>query len=197
MIRTALLIGVALALCACGGADEGANAATQPSLFPLEVGRSWQLYDERTGRRAGAVAVAREAEPAGVVLRGFPGLGEARVRGVGDAVEVWDPVARRWTRFLRLGAAAGTSWVVNLPRTLLWRNVVVTVASRNETVEDADGRAVRGAVRLTLRNRGKLADAGLEELVFAPGVGLARVVETTIAGPRTAVLQRSGGAPTR
>jgi hypothetical protein len=197
MIRIALLIGVALALCGCGGADEGANAATQPSFFPLEVGTSWQLYDERTGRRLSAVAVAREAEPSGVVLRGFPGLGEARVRSAGEAVEIWDPGTRRWKQFLRLGAPAGTSWAVNLPQTILWRNVVVTVASRSAVVGDEDGRTVRGAVRLTLRNRGKLADAGLEELVFAPGIGLARVVETTIAGPRTAVLRRSGGAPIR
>jgi len=33
-----------------------------------------------------------------------------------------------------------------------------------------------------------VADAGVEELVFAPGVGLVRVVETTIAGPRTLLL---------
>jgi hypothetical protein len=144
-----------------------------------------------------SVAVAREAEPSGVVLRGFPGLGQARVRSAGEGVEIWDAGARRWQRFLRLGAPVGTSWVVNLPRTLLWRNVVVTVASRDAAVTDEDGETVRGAVRLTLRNRGKLADAGLEELVFAPGIGLARVVETTIAGPRTSVLQRPGVAPTR
>jgi hypothetical protein len=197
MIRTTLLIGLALALCSCGGAEGGANAATDPSLFPLEIGKTWRLYDERTGRRVNSVAVTREAEPSGVILRGFPGLPEARVRRSGDAVEAWDPGASRWQRFLRLGAPAGTSYLVNLSQTVFWRNVVVTVASRDAAVADADGRTVRGAVRLTFRNRGKLADAGLEELVFAPGVGLARVVETTIAGPRVTVLGRSGGAPTR
>ena len=35
---------------------------------------------------------------------------------------------------------------------------------------------------------GKLVDAGLEELTFAPGVGLVRIVEQTIAGPRTKLL---------
>ena len=73
----------------------------------------------------------------------------------------------------------------------------MTVAARDATVADAEGRQVRDAVRLTFRYRGTLADAGLEELVFAPGVGLARVVEMTIAGPRVSVLERSAGAPTR
>jgi hypothetical protein len=197
MIRLAFLIGVVVALSACGGVDEGADAGTQRSFFPLQVGKSWQLYDERTGVRASSVAVVREADPAGFVLRGFPGLPEARVRRVGDAVEAWDPGAGRWEPFLRLGAPAGTTYRVDLPQTLFWRNVVVTVATRDATVADANGRSVRGAVRLTIRSKGKLADAGLEELVFAPGIGLARVVETTIAGPRVTVLERSAGAPTR
>jgi hypothetical protein len=198
MIRPAILIGVTAVLCACGGAEQGADAATQPSLFPLEVGRTWQLYDERTGTRTNSLAVVREAEPTGVILRGFPGLPEARVRRNGAAVEAWDPGPGRWEPFLRLGAPAGTGYLVNLSQTLLWRGVHVTVASRNATVADANGRTVRDAVRLTIRAKGKgLADAGLEELVFAPGVGIARIVEMTIAGPRVAVLQRSAGAPTR
>jgi hypothetical protein len=197
MIRPALLIGVAAVLCACGGADEGADAGTQRSLLPLEVGKTWQLYDERTGVRRASVAVVRQAEPTGVVLRGFPGLPEARVRRNGAAVEAWDPARSGWEPFLRLGAPAGTSYRVDLSQTLLWRNVVVTVAARDATVADAEGRQVRDAVRLTFRYRGTLADAGLEELVFAPGVGLARVVEMTIAGPRVSVLERSAGAPTR
>ncbi len=198
MIRPALLIGVTFVLCACGGAESGADAATPRPLFPLEVGTTWQLVDERTGAAPPPVRVVRPAESAGVVLRGFPGLPPTRVRENGTSIEAWDPDPGRWEPFLRLGAATGTSYRVDLSQSLLWRNVLVTVAARDATASDADGETVRNAVRLTLRPKGKgMADAGLEELVFAPGVGLTRVVETTIAGPRVTVLGRPGGAPTR
>ena len=198
MIRPALLIGVTVVLCSCGGAEPGADAATPRPLFPLEVGTTWQLVDERTGAAAPPVRVARPAEPSGVVLRGFPGLPPTRVRENGTSIEAWDPDPGRWEPFLRLGAETGTSYRVDLSQSLLWRNVLVTVAARDATASDADGETVRNAVRLTLRPKGKgMADAGLEELVFAPGVGLARVVETTIAGPRVTVLGPLGGAPTR
>jgi hypothetical protein len=90
--------------------------------------------------------------------------------------------------FLRLGAPAGTRYVVDLADTALWRSVVVTVASRRAVVEDATGRTLRNCVRLVVRQRKPVADAGVEELVFAPGVGPARIVEQTIAGPRTFLL---------
>ena len=38
-----------------------------------------------------------------------------------------------------------------------------------------------------------MADAGIERLVFAPGIGLAEVVVQTIAGPRSYTLD--GKAP--
>ena len=105
-------------------------------------------------------------------------------------MEAWDAADGRWETFLRLGAPAGTRYKVDLPRAGLWRNLVVTVASRKLEVEDARGRTLRGCVRLTFRNPKGLADAGLEELVFAPGVGIVRVAEITIAGTRTRLLDR-------
>jgi hypothetical protein len=123
-----------------------------------------------------------------LVLRGFPGTGPQRVRGLGDAVQARDSSQQRWEPFLRLGAPAGTSYAVYLADSPLWRSVVVTIASRHAVVEDANGRTLRNCVRLVVRQRKPVADAGVEELVFAPGVGPARIVEQTIAGPRTFLL---------
>lgn len=160
-----------------------ASAAGSP--FPLAGGNHWTLRDAQTSARAD-VAVERRAS--GLVLTGFPGAGDLRVRARGGAVQAWDPVQRRWEPFLRLGASAGTRYAVRLGRTALWRNVVVTVASRNAVAPDAADRIHRGCIRLAVRSKAPIADAGVEELVFAPRVGPVRVTETTIAGPRTLLL---------
>ena len=97
-------------------------------------------------------------------------------------------MSRRWEPFLRLGAPAGTRFKVDLAGTPLWRSLTVTVASRSVVVHDARGKALRDCVRLTFATRKPIADAGLEELVFAPGVGFARIAEQTIAGTRVRVL---------
>jgi hypothetical protein len=166
---------------------DGVGAAPAPSQFPLAAGNTWYLADAENG--AGS-QVSVHARANGLLLRGFPGSGDLRVRRAGLAVEAWDPADGRWEAFLRLGAPAGTHYKVDLARTGLWRNLVVTVASRKLEVEDARGRSLRGCVRLTFRNPKGLADAGLEELVFAPGVGIVRIAEMTIAGTRTRLLDR-------
>jgi hypothetical protein len=64
----------------------------------------------------------------------------------------------------------------------------VKVDSRRTVMFDAGGKALRNCVRLTFAARKPIADAGLEELVFAPGIGFARTTEQTIAGPRVHLL---------
>ena len=160
-------------------------AATTPSFLPLAQGNRWVLRDpDRGGTQT--ISVARGQ--AGLLLRGLPGAGELRVRTVGRAVEAWDATSRRWEPFLRLGAAAGTTYLVDLPATALWRGLTVKVASRRAEIEDARGKVLRNCVRLTFAVRKPIADGGLEELVFAPGVGLALTQEQTIAGPRIHLL---------
>jgi hypothetical protein len=167
-------------------AAAGAEAAPAP-LFPLAAGSTWYLADAKS---AAGSQVSVRARGNTVFLRGFPGTGDLRVRRAGLGVEAWDTADGRWEPFLRLGAPVGTQYRVDLAPTGLWRNLVVTVASRKLEVEDARGRALRGCVRLTFRNPKGLADAGLEELVFAPGVGIVRISEITIAGTRTRLLDR-------
>ena len=64
----------------------------------------------------------------------------------------------------------------------------MTVASRDTVLEDVRGKTLRNCVRLTFAARKPIADAGLEEFVFAPGVGFARTSVQSIAGPRELVL---------
>ena len=161
------------------------TASEPPSLLPLAGGNRWVLSDAELGGTK-TISVTRGA--AGLVLHGLPGASDLRVRAAGRAVQAWDPADRRWETFLRLGAAAGTTYTVDLAGMPSWRALVVTVDSRRTVVSDARGKTLRNCVRLVFAARKPIADAGLEELVFAPGVGFARTTEQTIAGPRVHLL---------
>ena len=178
-MRYPILIGT-LALAVAGGASAGG----EPDYMPLADGNTWYLAELDGGAPLRVTAVKRSQA---FVLRNFPGAGDLRVRARGSAVEAWDESADRWEPFLRLGARTGTRYVVDLAGTA-WRRVTVTVASRRAVVEDAEGRRRGNCVRLTFRYAKPTPDAGLEELAFAPRIGLARIVEQTIAGTRTRVL---------
>jgi hypothetical protein len=185
MTRSAVVTAVVLSfasLCA-------AAAAAPSSHFPLRDGATWKLTDEN------GLPLVVKASRSGqaYALRGLPGLATVRVRVSGSDVQAWDSKLDRWRPFLRLGAGAGTRYLVDLPGSALWRTVDVKVTSRTATCSDAQGREVRGCIVLDLRSRRPVADAGVERLVFAPGIGLAEVVVQTIAGPRSYTLD--GKAP--
>lgn len=170
----------------CGAAaGDSADSTVAPALLPLADGNRWVLRDVERGSTA-AISVARE--PSGLVLRGLPGAGELRVRATGGSVEAWDPGSARWEPFLRLRAPVGTRYKVALTGAPLWRSLTATVASRSAVVRDARGKTLRNCVRLTFAAGKPVSDAGLEELVFAPGIGFARIAEQTIAGTRVRVL---------
>lgn len=177
------LVFVAIALGAAPFASPSPTAS--PSPFPLADGNRWVLRDTETGT-ARTILLVRK--PSGLVLRGLPGAADLRVRGAGKTKEAWDPASRRWEPLLRLGAPAGTRYVVDVGNSGLWRSLQVTVASRQAVVHDARGKTLRGCVRLTFRAKKPIADAGLEELTFAPGIGPVAVTEITIAGPRRSTL---------
>lgn len=158
-----------------------AAVASAPSPFPLGDGSRWSLRELDRG-------AARTISVRGGVVRGLPGAGDLRVRGVGATVQAWDAGQQRWEALFRFGARAGTRYVVDLAGTGLWRSVVVTVAAKQAVVEDYDGRPRRGCIRFTMRARKPVADAGIEEVSFAPGVGPVRIIEQTIAGPRELLL---------
>ena len=124
------------------------------------------------------------------MLRGFPGFATLRVRPVGGDVQAWNARGARWAPFLRLSAPVGTRYRVDLPASPLWRRIDVTVTSRATCY--VASRPVRGCVTLDLRALQPIADAGVERLVFAPGIGPVEIVVQTIAGPRTYSLGRTG-----
>lgn len=175
-----------LAVAGCGAtAGEDPAQRRSSALLPLADGNRWVLRDVERPSTA-TISVVRR--PSGLVLRGLPGAGDLRVRTASRAVQAWDPADGRWEPFLRLGARAGTRYAVALSSAPLWRSVTVTVSSRSAVVRDGRGRTLRGCVRLTFAARKPVADAGLEEVVLAPGVGFARIADQTIAGTRVRVL---------
>lgn len=175
------------ALAAGAAVAAGPGTAATPSPFPLADGNTWTLRDLE--RDTAGVISARRA-PRGFVLRGFPGTGELRVRWEGAALAAWDPADRRYEPLLRFGARAGSVYGVDLGTNPLWRSVSVTVASRQAVVTDAEDTERHGCTRFTFRyKKSSLADAGLIELAFAPGVGPVSVTEQTIAGPRERLLE--------
>ena len=177
------LAAIAVAVAAAGSAAQAAG----PIHFPLSSGSAWYLTNAQT---AAASTIFVRTGSNGVFLRGFPGAGDLRVRRAGTAVQAWDAGEKRWEPFLRLGAPVGTRYSVDLSNTPLWRRVTVKVASREAIVEDAKGLKRRNCVVLSLTPPKGAADAGIETLVFAPNVGPLRVVETTIAGSRTRLLDK-------
>jgi len=173
---------VLIVVAGCGAAaGDDADPKAPPPLLPLADGNRWVLRDV-AGPSTATISVVRG--PTGLVLRGVPGARALRVRSVGRAVQAWDPASARWEPFLRLGAPVGTRYTVDLSGAPLWRSLTVTVASRTAVVHDARGRTLRSCVRLTFASRKAIADAAIEELVFAPGIGFARIAEQTIAGTR-------------
>ncbi len=158
--------------------------ATSPAtLLPLRDGSRWLLRDD-SGVEA---QLAVRKTTAGTTLTGIPGAGSLRVRTRGAAVEAYDTTQRRWEPFLRLGAKAGTAYKIDLTQTPMWRQVSARVVSRTTTVYDANGKAHRNCVRITFFSN-KIADAGPEELVFAPGIGFVRIAEQSIRGPQPKLL---------
>lgn len=158
-----------------------AAAGPQPNMFPLADGNRWTFRSDAVG---GVRTLSVERRQGGLVLTGFPGVGPLRVRTTGKTVEAWDVADRHWEALLRFGAPTGSAYRASLSEAPLWRGVLVTVASKKATVHGSGGRAYRACTQFTLRPPAKLADAGVLELTFAPGVGPVQWVEQSIDGPR-------------
>jgi hypothetical protein len=180
----------ALALVAAAGPGAATADRTAGSLFPLADGNRW-TYRSSVVATPHTMAVDRRGS--GLVLEGFPGAGPLRVRPVGASVQAWDAVDARWEPLLRLGAPTGSRLRVSLAAEPVWDGALLTVAATGARLRVL-GR-IRSCVRLAVRPPASLADAGVLELWFAPGLGLVRFVEQTILGPRawTLASRRVGG----
>jgi hypothetical protein len=162
----------------------GVSAEPSPSPFPLAHGNRWTLRDIETNA-ARTISVRKEAD--GLVLSGLPGAPPLRVRWAGETLQAWDVADERWEGIFRFGGLAGKGYPVNLGNTLLWRNVVVTLNAKRAAVDDFGGRS-RKCLQFTFGYKRGLADAGLESISFAPGIGPVRIADQTIAGTRELAL---------
>jgi hypothetical protein len=180
-LRFAALLALAL-----GTAVSSSAAPAKPSSpFPIAAGDRWTLRDVDLGARR-TISILRGFRL--LELYGFPGLEDATgIRRKGTQVQVWSTTGQRWLTLLRFGPA-GSRFRVDIPDSTLWRSVDVTVASTQAVVRDARGRVHGGCTRFTFRYHG-LADTGLTDLTFAPGLGIVRVTEQSIVGPRTSLLE--------
>ena len=185
-IRGIVVTVVTLAVLAAGPAS--ASGAAEPSLFPLGARATWKLADENGSE----LRIRSTRSAPAYVLHGFPGFSALRIRAAGRDVQAWDARAAGWKPFLRLGAAAGARYRVDLSASPFWRAVDVTVS---RTSCHVGTRTVPGCVTLDVRALKPIADAGVERLVFAPGIGPVEVVVQTIAGPRSYSLGKTGPSP--
>jgi hypothetical protein len=163
------------------------------SYFPLAVGNRW-VY-ERTGPGGTSTWTAEVVEatmPAGpwqvFRMEGyFPGVPHwVRADRRGTVTEFLPGGAREYLWYL-LGAPPGMSWQLQLAPTPTASPVAdcvdgsrLVVAGRDDVVNVPAGQFTR-VVRVDFRSR--CADAGINSEWFAPGVGLVRREETSIAGP--------------
>jgi hypothetical protein len=185
----AIAVAAALILVSCASAAPESGRR----FFPLEPRSEWTYRDTSFGETSSmAVTSAR-----GGVFRldGFPGASALRVRFAGETLQAWDDAQRHWEALLRLGAAAGTAYQVDLPAAF-WDGARVTVASRSAiTSNPVLRRSHRKTLRFAVRPPAGLSDAGVTGLWLAPGLGLVRWVEDSFVGPKVHVLTsaRIGG----
>ncbi len=166
----------------------GALQLRQPAnYFPLALGNSWTYTIE--GRAASGtvtVSVTESVETAGrqyFRLEGFTPQ-PALVR-VGSRDRLWEFRPDSGTEHLwyDFGAAEGTTWMSELPHPCLGTAKLASRSSGAEVpVGDFD------PVLVIRYGATFCSDAGIQEEIFAPGIGLLRRTETTIAGPRSMVL---------
>ena len=169
--------------------------AETPVYFPLAVGNTWAYEIEgRAVSGSRRVTVTEQVDVGGVIyyrLEGYaPRPAVVRRTPQGRLVEYRADTGgdHLWYDF---GVPEGGLWSSELPFDCTGEAKLV---SRNA---QADVPAGSFEPALVIRYGPTMcADAGIEEEVFAPGVGLLRRTEITIAGPRSLVLveARVGGA---
>jgi hypothetical protein len=158
-----------------------AAACHGKDLFPLAAGNTWR-FESESSRTTRNMSIVRQA--GGLVLQGFPGSPALRVRTRGARIDAWDTAAQRWRPFLRLGLPKGSAYRVDLGANPMWRGVRVAVKAKGAKVNDPSDRSYEGCTTLSFRPGRGVADAGLLEMSFCPGIGPVVFSEQTLAGPR-------------
>ena len=187
LVTLALLGAAALAQAQLPPRSRALQLRRPANYVPLAVGNSWTYAVE--GRAASGTVTVRVTESVGAAgrqyfqLEGFTPQ-PALVR-VGSQGRLWEFRSDSGTEHLwyDFGAAEGTIWRPELPHPCLGA-AKLAFRHSDATVPAGDFDDVL-VIRYGTTN---CADAGIQEEVFAPNVGLIRRTETTIAGPRSMVL---------
>jgi hypothetical protein len=207
-IATPLILVVTAAITpapAFAQAQQVRRALETLSYFPLREGYRW-VYD-KTGPTGTTRWQASVVETGGSLPRsqfhlltgyflGPPRTVHSDVRG---RVTEIDFKGEREYLWYRLGAPVGTTWELEWAPSPLMMPIAACIAgsklqivSRDETVTVPAGE-FHGVVHVEFRSQ--CADAGITGEWFAPGVGLVRRMETTIAGPVTSELVQAELGP--
>lgn len=108
------------------------------------------------------------------------GLSTQWVHRRGETIYAWDASTRRNSELFKLDASVGDSWAVEL--TQAFGPATMTLAAKGETVTTRAG-TFHDCLLFTYRAP-QVADAGWSRIWLAPGVGVVRWGEGSIAGER-------------
>ncbi len=167
--------------------SRAAGLAETAVYFPLAVGNSWTYTVSGLGSASGPVTVrvtrsVTVGEQEYFELAGYAGAPAlVRLTSDGRLVELDSRTGqeRLWYDF---AAPEGATWRPEIPVDCLG---TAKIASRHAKTEVPAGSF--DALQITY-GATQCADAGWDEETFAPGIGLLRRTEITIAGPRAMLL---------
>lgn len=150
--------------------------------FPTRVGMTWVYVGQPMEiARQVRLAGAERSLPPRTYFWDFQGQRRIRKADDGRIFEVREGKERL---LLDLNAAEGASWTIEGGGEDILDGSVMTVISRTGRVEVPEG-IFENVLHLGIKPNPHLSDAGVTEAWFAPGVGLVKWTETTIAGPQT------------
>ena len=158
----------------------GDPASARTDYFPLSFGRIW-VYTE--GGEIVVAEMAMEPDSSTVYMLKTSMAGPQVFTRDGDRVfEVREEDRRLWYDF---SAPVGESWTIEPfgeDADDMMGGATVTVQSRTDEVELPYG-TFSECIHFAFTPPSNLADAGLLDQWFAPGVGLVKMTVQTIAGP--------------
>ncbi|MSS72377.1 MAG: hypothetical protein EXS64_12935 [Candidatus Latescibacteria bacterium] len=182
--RFLILCAMAMALALPGVA----GAESRVDYFPLASGMAWAYGDSFHVVQVGGMM--KSLPP--IYITDYMGQKRYFIQQDDGKVLEWrDGKTRLLYDF---GAKVGASWKIEPlgDGSEILDGTVVTVASVSEGVSTPYG-GFRGCVHLEMRPRDGLADAGITDMWFAPGVGLVKWSEIWIGGVRSFALTRFSG----
>ena len=163
-------------------------------LFPTRSGLIWEYSGSplKTARRISLVGVERSFPPLTYLWEGF--MGAQRIRKTDDG-KIMEIIGESECLLFDLAAEEGLSWTINALEESgnLLDGSTITVISRKEDLTVPYGEFEQ-TLHLGLKPNPQLADAGVVDMWFAPGFGLVKWTEITIAGPQTYELFELSGS---